>query len=115
MRPRLRPRGFIAYDASMSAAEKLKTTYAEYLALELSSGVRHEFVDGFAYAMAGGEPEHARLALSIGAELRKVHGPEGVPLGIVERLPHQRRARRRTARRSTPSSPTSSLSSCTAA
>ncbi|MBK6531793.1 MAG: hypothetical protein IPF99_19935 [Deltaproteobacteria bacterium] len=47
----------------MSAAEKRKTTYAEYLALELSSGVRHEFVDGFAYAMAGGEPEHARLAL----------------------------------------------------
>lgn len=56
----------------MSAAEKLKTTYAEYLALELSSGLRHEFVDGFAYAMAGGEPEHARLALSIGAELRSL-------------------------------------------
>ena len=72
MRSRLRPTRFIAYDASMSAAEKRKTTYAEYLALELSSGVRHEFVDGFAYAMAGGEPEHARLALSIGAELRSL-------------------------------------------
>ena len=56
----------------MSAAEKLKTTYAEYLALETSSGVRHEFVDGTAYAMAGGEPEHARLALSVGAELRQL-------------------------------------------
>jgi Uma2 family endonuclease len=56
----------------MSAAEKVKTTYAESLALELSSGVRHEFVDGFAHAMAGGEPEHARLALSIGAELRQL-------------------------------------------
>ena len=56
----------------MSAAEKLKTTYAEYLARELSSDTRHEFVDGFAYAMAGGEPEHARLALSIGAELRQL-------------------------------------------
>lgn len=56
----------------MSAAERLKTTYAEYLALERSSGLRHEFVDGFAYAMAGGEPEHARLALSIGAELRQL-------------------------------------------
>lgn len=56
----------------MSAAEKLKTTYAAYLSLELSSGVRHEFVDGFAYAMAGGEPEHARLSLAIGAELRSL-------------------------------------------
>ncbi len=56
----------------MSAAEKLKTTYAEYLALETSSGLRHEFVDGFAYAVAGGEPEHARLALSVGAELRQL-------------------------------------------
>ena len=56
----------------MSAAEKLKTTYAEYLALELASGLRHEFIDGFVYAMAGGEPEHARLALSFGAELRSL-------------------------------------------
>ena len=56
----------------MSAAEKLKTTYAEYLAREAASGVRHEFVDGFAFAMAGGDPEHARLALAIGAELRQL-------------------------------------------
>ncbi len=56
----------------MSAAEKLKTTYAEYLSLEQSSNVRHEFVGGFAYAMAGGEPEHARLALAVGAELRRL-------------------------------------------
>ncbi len=50
----------------------MRTTYAEYLALERSSGVRHEFVGGFACAMAGGEPEHARLALSVGAELRQL-------------------------------------------
>ncbi|PRP94763.1 Uma2 family endonuclease [Enhygromyxa salina] len=45
-------------------------TYAEYLALEAASEVRLEFVDGCVYAMAGGTPEHARLAMAIGAELR---------------------------------------------
>lgn len=47
-----------------------QATYAEYLALEADSEVRLEFVDGFVYAMAGGTPEHARLAMAIGAELR---------------------------------------------
>lgn len=56
----------------MSAAEKLTTTYAEYLEIERSAGTKHEFVDGTAYAMAGGEPEHARLALAIGADLRQL-------------------------------------------
>lgn len=36
-------------------------TYAEYLALERRTGVRHEYVDGAAYAMAGGTPRHAKL------------------------------------------------------
>ena len=43
----------------MGAAEKLLVTYAEYLALERESGLRYEFVDGVAYAMAGGTPTHA--------------------------------------------------------
>lgn len=46
----------------MTAAEKPAMTYAEYLALERATGVRHEFVDGIAYAMAGGTPSHSRLA-----------------------------------------------------
>ncbi|HEV7424752.1 MAG TPA: Uma2 family endonuclease [Thermoanaerobaculia bacterium] len=37
-------------------------TYAEYLALEDSSNVKHEFLGGQIYAMAGGTPEHAALA-----------------------------------------------------
>jgi Uma2 family endonuclease len=37
-------------------------TYAEYLALEASSNVKHEFLGGQIYAMAGGTPEHAALA-----------------------------------------------------
>lgn len=37
-------------------------TYSEYLALEASSNVKHEFLGGQIYAMAGGTPEHAALA-----------------------------------------------------
>jgi Uma2 family endonuclease len=41
---------------------KIHHTYAEYLALEASSNVKHEFLGGQIYAMAGGIPEHAALA-----------------------------------------------------
>jgi Uma2 family endonuclease len=37
-------------------------TYADYLALETSSNVKHEFLSGQIYAVAGGTPEHAALA-----------------------------------------------------
>jgi Uma2 family endonuclease len=40
-------------------------TYAEYLALEAASNVRHEFLNGYIYAMAGGTPEHAAVASAI--------------------------------------------------
>jgi Uma2 family endonuclease len=40
-------------------------TYAEYLGFETSSNVKHEFVDGQIYAMAGGTPEHAALAAAV--------------------------------------------------
>ncbi|MEJ7729262.1 MAG: Uma2 family endonuclease [Polyangiaceae bacterium] len=39
--------------------------YAEYVALEEHSAVRHEFVAGEIYAMAGGTPEHAAIAASV--------------------------------------------------
>jgi Uma2 family endonuclease len=41
---------------------KLNYTYAEYLGFEASSNVKHEFLEGQIYAMAGGTPEHAALA-----------------------------------------------------
>jgi Uma2 family endonuclease len=44
-------------------------TYQEYLALEVSSNVKHEFLNGEIYAMAGGTPEHAALTMAIGAAL----------------------------------------------
>jgi Uma2 family endonuclease len=37
-------------------------TYAEYLAFERSSDLKHEYVNGYVYAMSGGTVEHARLA-----------------------------------------------------
>jgi Uma2 family endonuclease len=46
-------------------------TYAEYLAAEAVSDVRHEFLNGDVWAMAGGTPEHAALALAVGSELRQ--------------------------------------------
>lgn len=44
---------------------KLNFTYDEYLGFEASSNVKHEFLDGQIYAMAGGTPEHAALAAAV--------------------------------------------------
>ncbi|HYC93324.1 MAG TPA: Uma2 family endonuclease [Thermoanaerobaculia bacterium] len=50
----------------MSApAHRIHYAYTEYLALESASNVRHEFLAGQIYAMAGGTPEHAALAAAI--------------------------------------------------
>jgi Uma2 family endonuclease len=46
-------------------AHRIRYTYAEYLALEDSSNVKHEFLDGQIYALAGGTPEHAALAAPV--------------------------------------------------
>ncbi len=45
-------------------------TYADYLAHEEASNVKHEYLNGEIYAMAGGTPEHAFLAMAIGSSLR---------------------------------------------
>jgi Uma2 family endonuclease len=44
---------------------RLHYTYAEYLALEEESPVRHEYFDGEIYGMAGGSPDHAALAAAV--------------------------------------------------
>lgn len=50
------------------------TPYADYLAMEEASGTKHEYVHGQVFAMAGGTPEHSRLAAALirefGAALR---------------------------------------------
>ncbi|MCG8425516.1 MAG: Uma2 family endonuclease [Proteobacteria bacterium] len=49
-------------------------TIEEYLRLEEHSNVKHEFLDGQMFAMAGGTPEHGaiamRIAISLGSQLR---------------------------------------------
>lgn len=40
-------------------------TYADYVALELASPTKHEFLDGEIYAMAGGSAEHSALAAEV--------------------------------------------------
>jgi Uma2 family endonuclease len=48
-----------------SPAHRIHYTLAEYLAFEASSNVKHEYLDGHIYAMAGGTPEHAALAAAV--------------------------------------------------
>jgi Uma2 family endonuclease len=45
-------------------------TYADYVALELESPTKHEFLDGEIYAMAGGSEEHSALAATVIAALQ---------------------------------------------
>jgi Uma2 family endonuclease len=44
-------------------------TFDEYLDLENASNVKHEYLEGEIYAMAGGTPMHAALTLSIASAL----------------------------------------------
>ena len=50
-------------------APSARMTYAEYLTAEAVSEVRHEFLNGEVWAMAGGTPEHAALAAALIGEL----------------------------------------------
>ena len=55
-------------------------TYADYLAREATSEVRHEFLRGDVWAMAGGTPTHARLCASVSGVIRsKLTGKPCVP------------------------------------
>jgi len=45
-------------------------TVAEYLAMEEVGDAKHEYLDGYIYAMAGGTPDHAQL----GSNLNRVLG-----------------------------------------
>ena len=53
----------------MSSIPTPRYSFADYLALEEQSTVRHEYVDGLILAMAGGTPEHAALSAAVIARL----------------------------------------------
>jgi Uma2 family endonuclease len=49
-------------------------SYEDFLAAEQASDVKHEWLDGLVYAMAGGSLEHSRLAGNIHTALKTVLG-----------------------------------------
>lgn len=51
------------------AGAALRYTYEEYLAIERETDVRHEWHDGYVYAMAGGTLAHGALSAAIVREL----------------------------------------------
>jgi Uma2 family endonuclease len=63
-----------------SHAAVVRMTHEEYLAAEVVSEVRHEFLNGEAWAMSGGTPEHGALAVAIAAELK--HALAGRPCRV---------------------------------
>ena len=55
----------------MTALQKLiHLTEQDYLAFELTAELRHEYVDGQLYAMAGASERHNRISLNVGFHLR---------------------------------------------
>jgi Uma2 family endonuclease len=51
------------------AAPKLRFTFREYLSVDAGSTIKHEYLDGLILGMAGGTPDHARLAMAVGTLL----------------------------------------------
>ena len=53
----------------MSAATRPRYTIEEYVRIEEYANLKHEYLDGQVWAMAGGTPEHARIAAAISGAL----------------------------------------------
>jgi Uma2 family endonuclease len=53
----------------VAPVKRHRYTYNDYVALERMSNVKHEFIDGDIYAMAGGSPEHAELQVRVSTAL----------------------------------------------
>lgn len=49
----------------MHGLARQRHSFGEYLTLESISPVKHEFLDGEVWAMAGGTPDHAAIAINI--------------------------------------------------
>jgi hypothetical protein len=49
----------------MVSSRHHRYTYAQYVGLELYSNVKHEFLDGDIYAMAGSTEDHSALAMEV--------------------------------------------------
>lgn len=54
----------------VAVVSKTPVSFAEYLAIDRGGAIKHEYIRGVVHAMSGGSPEHARLAMAIGGDLR---------------------------------------------
>jgi Uma2 family endonuclease len=55
--------------AALTSPHPVFYSFAEYVRLEDGSTVKHEYLEGHIYAMAGGTPDHAALAAEISATI----------------------------------------------
>jgi Uma2 family endonuclease len=62
-------------------ARRTTVTFAEYLARERESSLKHEYLNGEIYAMAGGTPEHALICSNVIGELET--SSAGNPAGPI--------------------------------
>src|SRR5947208_2662541 len=79
----------------------MKMTYPEYLELERKSDVRHEYLRGEVFAMAGRTPQHSYLANEIGGELLRARDDKEAvtkPTLVVEVLSDSTEAHDRGAK-----------------
>ncbi len=62
-------------------------TVEDYRALELETGIKHEFINGEAYAMAGGTSEHAAIQVNIlGALMGRLRGKPCRPTNSDQKI-----------------------------
>lgn len=59
------------YNGGMVRPASLYLSYEDFLDTERTSDLKHEWLDGVVYAMAGGSIEHARLAANMTAALKQ--------------------------------------------
>ena len=75
------------------APVKTGATFEEYVAFEATSDVRHEFMDGNLFVMAGGSQEHNMIAGALAALLRpavKARGCRIFASDMIVRVPSGR-------------------------
>lgn len=53
------------YAERMVAPARARFSYEDYVELEETSSIKHEFLDGVVYAMSGGTPDHAAICATV--------------------------------------------------